>query len=436
MIRNGKLYISLSTDKGWKLREGILLLAIGCLIILGVVYPVVALGIFALCAGLLLLKDIEWAFCFLFFLVPFATVFKYSPVTASLFTYLEIVLVARIVFRNVKSINQRFFVCFFVFVVYVIVGSDLQVTTIIKQLMVPLLIYGFFRDYQSDLKQVLLFFTFGLLLSSVFAQFIDQIPNLGTYIVLDLAHLSSESVLRRSGLYSDPNYYSVALIMAITGLLTLFVNEQMGAFSLVLVVALIMFGAQTVSKSFLLMLAVVLALFVVSLFYRKRYLVSIVFLVVIVLLLIAVLNGEIAIFSNIIERLTLGKGNTESLTTGRTISWKIYSEYIFGDNFFATLFGQGIGAGFPENIDAAHNTYLDMLYYYGFIGSMLFIVTCAYACPKQTGEKQYNVNMLLWGVLLVMIFFLSYLKYYDFAFMIILAIQCYRGYGIKNEQEI
>lgn len=425
-LSNGKLRISMRPENKQAVRELLVMTLLGMLVIIGVAVPVMSIVAFVFCAAMLVFTDLERAFCLTFFLVPFATVFKYALGATSLFTYLEILLVLKVIAVNSRGFDKRFLIGFLLFAVYVVVGANLEVTTIIKQLIIPLLIYGFFRSYRSGIKKVLLYFTFGLLLSSTFAQFMDQITNLEKYIILDQAYITGETVDRLSGLYSDPNYYSLALMMAITGLLTLYVNKQMGNLSLVLVVALIAFGAQTVSKSFLLMLSVVLALFVGLLFYRKRYLISLVSLIIIFVLFVAVLSGEIEIFNNIIERLISSGRDTESLTTGRTFLWGRYIEEIFGDNFFITLFGRGISADYPMRAGAAHNTYLDFLYYYGFVGSILFGVVCSLACPKQANSKQYNVNMFSWCVLLVMVFFLSYLLFFDFVFMLILAILSFR----------
>ena len=74
-------------------------------------------------------------------------------------------------------------------------------------------------------------------------------------------------------------------------------------------------------------------------------------------------------------------------------------------------------------IDAAHNTYIDILYYLGLIGGallMVILVQLTNMLPKPRSRNLLNYSVV--GTILIMYVFLSQLFYFDLAFQIMLAI--------------
>lgn len=390
----------------------------GIFIILGIANHKVSYLAFAGAAIYICVSDIERSFYLLFFMVPFAAVFKTSASSTSLFTYLELVFVAR-QFIKYRKINKRFFIALTVFSFYVFLGTGTAYTTLIKQIMIPCILYCFFFYGNTNLKKMICYFSFGLLFSSIVALFMDQIPNLNKYILLDPAYEVGRDVLRKSGLYSDPNYYSLALIMAIICLFIFFVNKQMNIAVFPIIGVFIVFGAQTISKSFLLFLAISLLLFVLMLFLKGQYGGGIVCVITLIVLGGLILNQQIEIFNNTLVRL-----NNSNATTGRSDVWIEYINYIFGGSIFKMLFGNGIGSILI--FGAAHNTYIDFLYFYGVAGTVIFAITCRYSIPEISSHKHQIENYCPTICLMLMLFFLSSLTYFDFVFMIIIAVSMYR----------
>lgn len=417
-------------------KEILLLIFIGALIIAGVAVPAVSYVAFALCAAVILFSDTERGFCVLFFLVPFATVFKFSIGATSNLTYLQLLLVAKTIIQVMTAFNKRMLLLLIVFILYVVFGCKLNAIIAIKQIMIPLTIYSFFAVYKANGKKVLYYFVFGLLLSGIVALFVDVIPNLEEYIVLDRVIELKDKVTRASGLYTDPNYYSLALLMAIAGLLGLFVAKRAGISVVVVSVVLVLLGSTTVSKSFLLVLAAAYVYFVVSLFLRKRYGIAMLFSIVGMVLFVAVISGRIGIFNNILARLEASAGDVNALTTNRSSLWEVYLSHIFGDDLFVTFFGHGVGADFPGSA-AAHSTILDLLYYYGIVGSVLFIAVCWGAVGKGMSRCFTAMNSFSWIILIVMALALSCLMFFDFAFMIILAVVNFRmDYAGRTKEQL
>ena len=165
------------------------------------------------------------------------------------------------------------------------------------------------------------------------------------------------------------------------------------------------------------MLGVVAILFVISMFANKRYVMGTVFAGIIGILGILILSGKIEMFNYALFRLEVGAGN--DLTSGRTELWSKYFAH-FDENVLHWLVGSGAGAGDLGGV-AAHNTYIDLIYYYGILGTGLLLVTCVIAVggikPRQTIVNHVPVICLV-----ALSLFLSNLIFFDFVFCLILVI--------------
>ena len=105
----------------------------------------------------------------------------------------------------------------------------------------------------------------------------------------------------------------------------------------------------------------------------------------------------------------------------RSDIWQSYCEF-FLDNPFSTLFGGGFGAQYWQR-HAAHNTYIDLIYYLGIIGTVLLALVFYALIKIRKGPSKSNLlNYSVWICIVLMYFFLSELFYVDWAFHIIIAI--------------
>ena len=113
--------------------------------------------------------------------------------------------------------------------------------------------------------------------------------------------------------------------------------------------------------------------------------------------------------------------DVNSLTTGRSNIWLSYCEF-FLDNPFSTLFGGGFGAPLWQS-HGAHNTYIDLIYYLGIIGTVLLALMFNALIKIRKGPSKFNLlNYSVWISVATMYFFLSELFYFDWAFHILIAI--------------
>jgi len=323
------------------------------------------------------------------------------------------VAVAKLIF-NRKNLDAIFLIFWMIFSAFLLLGSQGNYTVFIKQAMILPLIYLFFSEKRIDVKSFVLNYANGLLLSSIIALFKDVIPNMSNYILDERAYELETSVERFIGLYSDPNYYSLALILALSAIFVLYAYKRIGVSAYIYYGLIAFFGSQTVSKSFFLMFLFLSVVFVFILIKNNKIKTSIVFFLLLCFGAYLVFSGKIPIFENVLERFAAAKG--DDITTGRSGIWTKYSEFLF-EKPWRIVFGSGIGTGYLGA--AAHNTYIDFLYYYGILGTVLFLSTLFIALTHCGSNKKNIANYLPLVCMLICFAFLSNLMYYDFVYTLI-----------------
>lgn len=359
----------------------------------------------------------EDALCFLTFIMPFANIFKPSAGSQSFFTYLLLFYVLWYFLKR-RSVDKRFLFSFLVLIVFLFAQSlfSFHVLRIIKFLANIMFIYlAINTNMQEDNKRIYLSYIFGTLLASLTAV-LNVIPNLESFIGSKNLGAAYDNVARFTGLYSDPNYYSVNLIISLCLVVVLYHKKQIGSIvALILSVSTVGFAVITFSKSAFLMLVLPLLLLLYSKIKSHRYFAFVVVLTIGIVLIINILAGKIELFDTVMARFEAG-----NLTTGRVDLWMDYLDYwqrdplgfIFGVGFDGEMVGK-----------AAHNTYIDIFYYLGIVGVVpLSVVFVAMTNTKSSIGRH---NFLNYGVvicLVFMYFFLSELFYFDWAFHVTIAI--------------
>ena len=288
---------------------------------------------------------------------------------------------------------------------------------LIKQAVIFPLVYFFFSDTnikRIDFKHFSLNYANGVLISGAVAMLGDYIPKLEDYVENDIAYELGFDITRFTGLYSDPNYYSMALILAMSCIFVMYFHGIIRGSAFVYYGVILYFGIQTISRSFLIMFAILSVLFVLGSFFNGKYKTALVFLIVLVGAFILVLNSKITMFDSIIERFT--NAIDGDVTGNRTKIYDVYVDYL-SENPLKLLFGSGLGASYLGA--AAHNTYIDFLYYYGIFGTLIFLIALI-SSVKVPKIKRNISNYLPITCIAILIFFLSDLIYFDFVFNLII----------------
>ncbi len=393
------------------------------LVIAGVAIRPLMYVAFVACALYIVFTDDKSQVYLLFFtLMPVATVFKLAPGSTSLFTYLQLLFLVTLLIKHGLKVRRKFLCVYTIYVLYVCIGMGTSISEGIKQITIPLIVYFCFQTLQSHrVKDYVTGYSLGVLISSIAGYFRSSIPNMTSFVTAKTERIAggtySDRISRFSGLWGDPNYYSVNLLLVFSLVVCFHVKKKISTSNAVLAYTIIItFGALTGSKSFLLMLAVLLVWMVIELFKHKRWILGGVAVMVVLGGMIMAFSGRIASLENVLIRLNASNGSIEALTTGRTVLWKDYWDY-FGEHPIKFLFGNGILQGFT--FYAPHNTLIDFLDIYGIIGSILFVCVLIQAVGSRKRNRGF-INWLPLITILMMYMFLSMIFYLDLCYHIMI----------------
>ena len=358
----------------------------------------------------------EYCFYQLFFTLPFSMIYKLSPASTSLFAYTMLAVGLVLIVRQ-WSFGSDFIVFFSLTSMCLTIGMGNNRTTAVKMMLGLCLFYIFVKKIlPADFKNHIMAFALGMLGSSCIGLLKGNWLRIDAYYSdMNSIYIGGIESVRFSGLYLDPNYYSISAIFAITLCIMLFISKRGNRILLGTVVgALTVFGFISYSKMFLIAISV-LALFIIisGLGSLKK-------------ILIAIFSAPIigaAIYkwmlnNNYITTMT-GRFSGVDISTGRFGLWEAYIGYI--SNSLKTLFfGDGLGAGYLL-VGGPHNTYIESVYYIGLIGTTLFLITIfiIFNCRKFDIKKSI-LNYTLPLLLLFMISTLGCFTINDLMFYFIL----------------
>lgn len=370
---------------------------------------------------LFVLSD-EDALCFLMFIMPFANLFKASAQSQSFFTYLLLLYVVFYWFKK-RSVNATFATCFFALVAFLLVQMIISINVLrtIKFIANILFIYIAINSKAwENNRRIYLFYITGIIASSLVA-ITGIIPNLTDYIGTKDLGYAYEELARFSGLYADPNYYSVNLIISLCLIVILNHKQQLRMLpSLCLATPLIVFVILTYSKSAFLGMLLPLVLLFYSKIKSRKYFIFAILTTFGIVFAFNLFAGEIEIFDTVLSRFSTDEG-LSSLTTNRSDIWMEYIEF-FKNATWELLFGCGFGAE-VVGTHGAHNTYIDLLYYLGIVGTILLLIGVGTITRIHTPSFRKNIlNYSVWICIFTMYFFLSELFYFDWPFHIVIAI--------------
>lgn len=357
-------------------------------------------------------SDNEKNITYMFFLLPFSNIFKANPNSSSFFTYLTIFLSLKLIVSK-RTIEKRFLSTWIVLFIIQVFGCNMEITLLAKQATILLLVYGYFHCCKLVTKQIVENLSVGMLISCIVANMTAIFPEMTNYLRLVRAYEVSSDIYRFTALYSDPNYLSKTLIVLCVSLFILIQQKRIKSIYWFFILSFIVFGTQTISKSFFLMLAIVLLIFTVISIKNKHYGIVIVILLSCVIIVGLCVLNKITIFDNILIRLT----SSDDLTTGRVDIWEDYIAVLI-KNPVNLLFGFGISNSLEL---MSHNTYLEFLYHYGIFGTVVFLLSLNYAVNKQIRHRKI-IYWLPAFFATIMAFFLSDLLMFDFSYNLILVI--------------
>lgn len=363
--------------------------------------------------------------CFLFYFLPMATIFKIAPETTSLFTIWELVVVALDFYehswkRRKKEIAVLFFFIFLV--LSELINAELAIVNTIKLIcncyILLIISYG---TYGKKVKQLFMSYIIGFIVSSFMFYLDSPFFLISNYTGVKTIRIGEVELSRFAGLYGDPNYYVINIIIALILLAVLYGKNFLNSRLVVgLSLVLFFFVASTNSKSGLLMLGLPVIVYITFLIQKKKYVSTVIFTMVAVIGAVFVFSGSVAVFSDVVGRVLSSKTSLNALTTNRVSIWMDYLSW-FNRNPGSCVIGRGL-AFTTYNGREAHNTYIDSIYQLGIIGCimLLYIINIAKGkLPVKTKRCIANYSVII--CIVVMYFFLSELQYFDPPFHLALA---------------
>ena len=403
--------------------QGWMIAGICMLIILGILVGHLQYVALLCSAAVLLFCTPKTQLCLMFMLMSFANVFKSAPGTQSFFTIITMLYVFRHYLGKRRVSYPVFIVLVFgveIFMVQLLRGT-IDTAKSVKFIFNLLFLFAACDDFQQEwLKDISLYYICGVELASL-TKACGLFPQLSLYTgELYGEIIGGVPVYRFAGLYNDPNYYSINLILALCILVCLYDKKLIsGQATTVLSTPLLVFVGMTGSKSALLMLFLPIVLLAYSNSKNRKYFYQVIFVIACVFLVLYVFSGKVDVFNKTIDRLILAK-NGDSLTTGRTAIWKDYFDYVLTE-LGTLLIGKGVGAEFLHG-HAAHNTVIETVYHLGLIGGIVVVYICACIFDRSNYiEKKNIMNYSLLLCLLPMYLFVSQLFSYDIVFQLFLA---------------
>ncbi len=310
----------------------------------------------------------------LLFFLPWSPILKTSPTGYSFFTFALVLICAISIIKKRFHIKKYPIVAgvvllFLTLLSKVIDGNSLSFDYIAFMMLIVLfpVVKGEWTVKKYDFYQVVAFFSLGIIIAAFGALVLENFPNIARYIRV----ASYSTITRRSGFYGDSNFYTAQITSALGGCLVMILKERKRgriAFLGIMTVLLLYCGFLSASKSFVIVSACVVVLWIIEILrMRGRTGLKITLLVSIVLL--AVFIATSAIFGELIEVVLTRfsySSDLESFTTGRTLLWQSYIEEILG-NVKIFFLGKGF-TNVKVNGRGSHNTLLQVFFQFGFLG--------------------------------------------------------------------
>ena len=379
---------------------------------------------------ILLTREQQFALAEILFLLPFSATMTMRTETTSLFMIPKLAFIIKYFIMGNTKISVKIVSRLIVLFMYAVLTNIFQETFPLVRILNLLL--WFFIGYlmiqmlpQSKCMDITCgTFVGGTIMTGVIGLMKEMFPNLASELTENQYRneLSGEIIDRFAGLWNDPNGYTIFLICALFATVWLMQNKKIGAIKFsFLSVLLSVLGVLTLSKSCALLLVGFWACFIVlnrSITITKK--IGALTLVGAICLVAASFFTDT--LSELIYRFTSARGSEGKfdvtlLTSNRSNLWVSYILAIFKGNFIT---GFGIDAPLVGT-HAPHNTYIQLLYEWGMIGTVIYIWTWS-AMLFETRKQKFNIIPTLF--LLIAIFFLGCVYIEFLYFMLPLMVCC------------
>lgn len=334
---------------------------------------VLLVGVVALISFMMLSSSLNEAICILFMFSPFVNLFNYRQI--NIYVFIVAACMLKIVLKS-RFLKASFFLIVLLGYCALFMNKDVdfRIGSYIELILLLASLFVCGAASRDVYRPALNCYTLGFIISAFVGLLKNELPAMQKLFSADYLYIQgvegSGEMVRYSGLTIDPNFFAAICYILIA--IILFTSKKLKPYQIIAVVTIAVFGMFTFSKSYILTLIVILAVYVLK---NSKHMIRNAFLMSFALIVLVVVENvaNIDVISLIFARFNNVETANE-LTTGRTDIWAEYLTYIFDDT--KRLF---LGVGFnADAIDkAAHNNYIDWLYRFGLVGCTLWTVYTA-----------------------------------------------------------
>lgn len=364
--------------------------------------------VFVLFGALILFATVnDMALPMLMFFLPWSPLIKFAPGSTSMYTIAIIAVLLIFLLKSSKKFAvMHLFPAALLFVLTIVIktitNSDINSAYILFfmcMILFPLATYEKEKNY--DFYMLVVFFSMGIITAALSARWLVIFPNVSRYI--DVIEYSS--MTRLSGFYGDPNFYSAHITAAIGGAILLLLNEPKLLKKVIMyfmITVLLYCGFLSVSKSFALVLACMVLLWVIEILFKKGRISSRVMMLLSLLIGFAYILTSILftdLLDMMLERWIGSGGSLSELTTKRSDLWVNYFR-MFDENPLVLVFGTGF-TDILVNGRGSHNTVIQIVYQFGLVGSVMVLVWFWEYCTAVLSSVRLRMRHIVQLLILV-----------------------------------
>ena len=352
---------------------------------------------FALMVLFILFDNLENGLTYIVFYFPFSmiSIFECVVLFCVLFALFMVKYVVKTYFLGKTKIDWKFLVLVLAFLVYCLIPIGPYTNNTLAHILPCLGV--FFALLMAIKNNVKIRFNFNAKVLAL-ALIISSVMALTSFFDVYISHHLMNYDGRFTALFNHPNVLAMLCEIVSAFLVYYILSNRAGKVEIVLLVALTVFGAMSLSKTFLILMGIEYLSLLIYFFqksWKKALIVVLGLLCAGVILWIIGHDWILRYF----ERFFNGEKHFETfkdflnvITTYRYELWEVYfNESI--TNPLILFFGAGVGAmpiG-PRGI-SAHNMFISMVYQLGICGCLLLVLILVYSFIKIQRTKGIKVS--------------------------------------------
>lgn len=354
----------------------------------------------ALASILIFVSKPETSVMYLLFFSFFSRVLKFTFSGIEFSFLLDAAFIFSILFRKFQ-IPKRTFIPYIFFFLYFLITFNTQnghsiITNLIQMMKYLVLLLTISRVNSKNTNQFIISAALGFFFSSILGLFKEDFGALSSILHSSEVVVAGQSYSRFSGITYDTNLYAFSAITIISCLLVMNKGSILEEIVKAIVgITIFSFGLLTYSKMFVLASLILFLVFFVS--KAKTNFSGALKLAILTILVLFFVNfasnGDVLGIISARFSPYFSSGNLDVLTTERTAIWRAYFN-IFMESPQILIFGSGING--MIYFRAAHNTFLELVSYFGLFGSSLFLFFLIRLFNSSKGENKMGT---LYGIL-------------------------------------